>query len=267
MNPRADDKPSDLSFPPLTVAGRVIIVTGAGQGIGRAYALGLAEAGAHVVVADIAADRATEVAQQIVDNGGTALPFAVDVGNGPATAAMAQRIQDRFGRIDVLINNAALHVSLQRMPFWEIADETWDAVMRVNVAGCFRCSRAVVPTMRRGGWGRVINISSVAALVGQPNYLHYVTSKSAMIGMTRSMARELSGTGVTVNAILPGQILTEVDNPAQTTEAISRVLARQIVQRSGTPDDMLGLLIYLASPASDFVTGQSFVVDGGLTHL
>lgn len=246
---------------------RVAIITGAGQGIGRTYAHGFAKAGMRVVVAEIDATRASYVAKEIEAAGGAALAVRTDVADTASVEVMAAATLKQFGRIDVLVNNAAIHVSLERRPFWEIPDEEWEAVMRVNIGGYFRAARAVVPAMRNAGWGRIINISSAATLIGLPNYLHYVTTKSAAIGMSRSMARELGGTGVTVNAVLPGQILTEVANPGQIDELVERVRSRQIVPRSGTPDDVLGMLLYLASPASDFVTGQSFVVDGGLAHL
>lgn len=246
---------------------RVAIVTGAGQGIGRAYALGFAKAGMRVAIAEIDAARAATVVKEIEVAGGVSLAVTTDVAETRSVEAMVAATLERFGQIDVLVNNAAIHVSLERRPFWEIPDEEWDAVMRVNIGGYFRAARAVVPAMRRAGWGRIINISSAATLIGLPNYLHYVTTKSAAIGMSRSMARELGGSGVTVNAVLPGQILTEIPNPGQSDELVERVLSRQIVPRSGTPEDVMGLLLYLSSPASDFVTGQSFVVDGGLAHL
>ena len=249
------------------VSDRVVIITGAGQGIGKAYAHGFARAGAKVVVAEIDEEKGARAAREIEADGGRALAIATDVSDTGSVEAMATQAMQRLGDIDVLVNNAAIHVSLARRPFWEIPDEEWDAVMRVNIGGYFKAARAVVPAMRKAGWGRIINISSAATLIGLTNYLHYVATKSAAIGMTRSMARELGGSGVTVNAVLPGQILTEVENPGQTDELVARVLSRQIVPRSGTPEDVLGMLLYLASPASDFVTGQSFVIDGGLAHL
>ncbi len=252
--------------PEIGVAGRVVVITGAGQGLGRAYAHLLSRGGAKIVVADIDGEAGRRVAGEIADNSGPHLAVATDVTDPDAVQAMADRTVATFGRLDGLINNAGLNAALDRRPFWEIPAEEWDRVMRVNAGGTFNAAKAVLPAMRAAGWGRIVNISSAAWHLGLPNYLHYVASKAALAGMTRSMARELGGTGITVNAISPGQILTEVDNPGQTEENIAAVVARQIVPRSGVPRDIAGLLLYLLSPASDFVTGQSFTVDGGLSH-
>ena len=252
--------------PPLVIADRVVAITGAGQGLGRAYAHLLSRSGANIVVADIDEAAGRRVLAEIVEFGGPHLAVSTDVTDPDATQAMAERTFDAFGRIDGLIANAGLNAALARRPFWEIPAEEWDRVMRVNVGGAFNAAKAVLPAMRAAGWGRIVTISSAAWHLGLPNYLHYVASKAALVGMTRSMARELGGTGITVNAISPGQILTEVDNPGQTEESIAAVVARQIVPRSGVPRDIAGLLIYLLSPASDFVTGQSFLIDGGLAH-
>lgn len=250
----------------IGVAGRVVVITGAGQGLGRAYAHLLSRGGAKIVVADIDGEAGRRVAGEIAENGGPHLAVATDVTDPDATQEMADRAVEIFGRIDGLIANAGLNAALARRPFWEIPAEEWDRVMRVNAGGAFNAAKAVLPAMRATGWGRIVTISSAAWHLGLPNYLHYVASKAALAGMTRSMARELGGTGITVNAISPGQILTEVDNPGQTEENIAAVVARQIVPRSGVPQDIAGLLLYLLSPASDFVTGQSFTVDGGLSH-
>ncbi len=252
--------------PEIGVAGRVVVITGAGQGLGRAYAHLLSRGGAKIVVADIDGEAGRRVAGEIAENGGPHLAVATDVTDPDATQEMADRAVEIFGRIDGLIANAGLNAALARRPFWEIPAEEWDRVMRVNAGGAFNAAKAVLPTMRATGWGRIVTISSAAWHLGLPNYLHYVASKAALAGMTRSMARELGGTGITVNAISPGQILTEVDNPGQTEENIAAVVSRQIVPRSGVPQDIAGLLLYLLSPASDFVTGQSFTVDGGLSH-
>jgi NAD(P)-dependent dehydrogenase (short-subunit alcohol dehydrogenase family) len=253
-------------LPTINVAGRVIVITGAGQGLGRAYAHFLARAGAHIVIAEMSESAGAAVVAEIAVSGGSHLAVTTDVTEPNATSAMADAALNAFGRIDALINNAALNAAVARRPFWEIPSEEWDAVMRVNVGGAFNAAKAVVPAMRRAGWGRIINISSVTWHLGLPNYLHYVTSKAALVGMTRSMARELSRTGITVNAITLGQVLTEVDNPGQTDQAVAAVVARQIVPRSGVPSDVVGLMTYLLSPASDFMTGQSLLVDGGLAH-
>lgn len=252
--------------PEAGIAGRVVAITGAGRGLGRAYAHMLSRSGAKIVVADIDEEAGRCVAGEIAENGGPHLAVATDVTDPDAVQAMADRAVETFGRLDGLISNAGLNAALDRRPFWEIPAEEWDRVMRVNAGGAFNAAKAVLPAMRAAGWGRIVNISSAAWHLGLPNYLHYVASKAALAGMTRSMARELGGTGITVNAISPGQILTEVDNPGQTEESIAAVVARQIVPRSGLPRDIAGLLIYLLSPASGFVTGQSFTVDGGLSH-
>ena len=252
--------------PSLGVADRVVAITGAGRGLGRAYAHLLSRSGASIVIADVDEAAGRRVFAEIVEFGGPHLAIATDVTDPEATETMAERAVDAFGRIDGLINNAGLNAALARRPFWEIPAGEWDAVMRVNAGGAFNAAKSVLPAMRAAGWGRIVNISSAAWHLGLPNYLHYVASKAALAGMTRSMARELGGTGITVNAVSPGQILTEVDNPGQTEDSIAAVVARQIVPRSGVPRDLAGLLIYLLSPASDFVTGQSFTVDGGLSH-
>ena len=244
----------------------MVAITGAGRGLGRAYAHLLSRSGASIVIADVDEAAGRRVFAEIVEFGGPHLAIATDVTDPDATETMAERTVDAFGRIDGLINNAGLNAALARRPFWEIPAGEWDAVMRVNAGGAFNAAKAVLPAMRAAGWGRIVNISSAAWHLGLPNYLHYVASKAALAGMTRSMARELGGTGITVNAVSPGQILTEVDNPGQTEDSIAAVVARQIVPRSGVPRDLAGLLIYLLSPASDFVTGQSFTVDGGLSH-
>ena len=168
---------------------------------------------------------------------------------------------DAFGRIDVLVNNAAIYVSIHRRPFYEISAEEWDRVTAVNIKGVFLCAKAVLPAMREQGGGRIINISSNTVMAGTPNFLHYVASKAALIGMTRSMARELGDYGINVNAIAPGL----VEHEGQTVPAeisASRIEARSI-KRQQVPQDLTGAVLYLASPDSDFVTGQTLVVDGG----
>ncbi len=180
---------------------------------------------------------------------------------------MAAATLDAFGRIDVLINNAGIFSTLAMRPFEEIPLAEWEAVLRVNVTGAMLCARAVTPAMRRAQWGRIINMSSGSILLGRPNYLHYTTSKAALVGMTRSMARELGRDGITVNAILPGAVETEIPRQTVTPEQRARITSLQCVPRAQVPDDLVGVVLFLASEGSAFMTGQSLNLDGGATHL
>ena len=238
---------------------KVAIVTGGARNIGAVYARTLAGEGARVVVADVLDGSAA--ARAIRDAGGEAVSVEVDVSREDDTLRMAKAAMDAFGRIDLLVNNAAIYVSIQRRPFHEISAEEWDRVTAVNIKGVFLCAKAVFPHMRDQGGGRIINISSNTVMAGTPNFLHYVASKSALIGMTRSMARELGPHGISVNAIAPGLVEHEGQTVPPELSA-SRVSARSI-QRRQTPDDLTGAVLYLAASDSDFVTGQTLVVDGG----
>ena len=246
---------------------RVVVVTGAGRGIGRVYAREFAKSGARVVIADIDAANAEAVAGDIVSEGGESHAVRVDVGDAGSVEDMAAAARDAFGRIDVLVNNAAIFSQLERRGFEEIPLDEWNQVLHVNVTGSMLCARAVLPAMRAAGWGRIINISSSTVPLGLPGFTHYVTSKAAVIGMTRAMARELGGDGITVNAILPGLIETEVENRGRTDAVRERVLGMQCVNFLGRPDNLVGMLLFLASPASGYMTGQSVAVDGGGAHL
>ncbi len=250
-----------------SVEGHVVIITGAGQGIGRAYAKHFAAHGAVPVIAELNGANGEAVAAEIVAGGGDALAVRTDVTDPVSVKAMVDTTLERFGKIDCLINNAAIFVKLGRQPFWEIDLEEWRAVMDVNITGCFICATAVAGPMREAGGGRIINISSSTVPLGIPGFSHYVTSKSALIGMTRCMARELGDTNVTVNAVLPGMIETEVDNAGRTDQSRSAVIGHQSLKRQQEPEDMVGTLLYLASPASGFMTGQSICVDGGAAFV
>ena len=250
-----------------SVAGRVTVITGAGQGIGRVLAAGFAEAGAKVVVADLNADRAAAVAAEITDAGQVAVAVTVDVSSVDSVAEMARAAEAAFGPVEVLVNNAALFSTLKMQPFEEIPLDVWSKVMAVNVDGPFLCARACLPGMRAGGFGRIVNVSSAAVTMGRPNYLHYTTSKAAVIGMTRSMARELGPDGITVNAVLPGSTQTEVPRETVTPTSRAAIEAMQCIPRGQRPQDLLGVMLFLASEGAGFITGQSVTVDGGATHL
>lgn len=249
------------------VADRIVLITGAGQGIGRAYAHHFAENGAIPVIADIDGDNGARVAAEIEAAGGRALAVQTDVTAPDSVAVMVETTLSTFGRLDILINNAAIFVELGRRPFEEIPLDEWRQVMDVNITGCFICASAVIPHMRQAGWGRIINISSSTVPQGIPHFLHYVTSKSALIGMSRAMAREVGGDGITVNAVLPGMIETEMENKGRTDAGRQHVIGNQSLQRQQTPEDMVGTLLFLASPASGFMTGQSICVDGGAAFI
>lgn len=263
--------PADSGVPAhardFSVKGRVVVITGAGQGIGRELARQFAAAGATVAVADLNLPKAEVVVREIEQAGGKAIGLEVDVSDKRSVESMVRAALDKEGRIDVLVNNAAIFATLNKVAFDQIPLEEWDRVLRVNVTGTYLCTCAVAPAMRTAGWGRIINISSDSVPRGVRNYLHYVTSKSALIGMTNSLARELGSFGVTVNCIRPGATATEVDrthNP--TPEFRERVLGEQCLSRGQMPEDLAGIVIFLSTPAASFITGQTIAVDGGLTH-
>ncbi len=251
----------------FSVTDRVVLITGAGQGIGRELARQFAAAGAIPVAADLNYESAAEVKGEIEAQGGRAIAVKVDISDAASVEAMVKSVVDQFGKIDVLINNAAMFATLEKRKFEKIPLEEWDRVMRVNITGPFLCARAVAPVMRAAKWGRIINISSDAVTKGVMNYMHYVTSKSAMIGMTNAMARELGEDGINVNCIRPGAVSTEVDRAVNPTiELRQSQLAQQCIKRSMLPSDLVGLMMFLSTPASNFITGQTIACDGGYTH-
>jgi 3-oxoacyl-[acyl-carrier protein] reductase len=244
-----------------SLAGRVAIVTGGARGIGQAIALECAAEGASVVIADIDGERAADVAAQIEALGGRALAVRTDVSAADSVAAMAGAALGRFGRIDVLVNNAAI-VDVARQPSDLISEQEWDRVMQVNVKGPWLCVRAVLPAMREQRGGKIINLSSDLILSGVPGLLHYVASKGALTAMTRSLARELGPDGICVNAVAPGLTTTDAAM-AHGQEAAERSIRTRAIPRAQTPDDITGTVVFLASDASSFMTGQLLVVNGG----
>ncbi len=236
-----------------------VIITGGGGKIAKAYALAFAREGAKLSLPDIAS--ADHVVKAIQDMGGTAISMACDVADEKSVQAMVAETVKQFGTVDVLINNAAYFMSVWKGPFWEMSVEEFDKAMAVNVRGSWLCAKAVVPHMQKQSRGKIINISSNVALTGNPNYIHYVTSKGALIAMTRAMAREVGDWSICVNTVSPGFVVTEgrkVDPEYEKVRAQQRSLKRTQVE-----NDLVGTVLYLASTDSDFMTGQLLNVDGG----
>jgi 3-oxoacyl-[acyl-carrier protein] reductase len=247
--------------------GRVSIVTGGGHGIGKAYCEALAAEGAAVVVAEIDGDAAERTASSLRATGARAVEAPTDVADEQSAQRMAERALNAFGRIDVLVNNAAVFatIPISRVPIEQISVQEWDLVMAVNLRGIFLACKAVLPTMRQQGYGKIINISSGTALSGSPTRIHYVTSKGGVLSFTRTLAREVGASGIRVNALAPGSTLSE-ENPS---EEILRMrqgpVSDRALARVQVPSDLVGAMVFFASPDSDFVTGQTLVVDGGAT--
>ena len=242
--------------------GKCAIVTGAAQGIGATFAKALAQEGAQVVVTDVTDTK--ECVDAITQAGGKAIGMKVDVTSNEDLAAMVAKAEDAFGPVEIIVNNAGIFANLKLRPFWEIPDEEWDTVMRVNTRGIFQVVKACLPSMQKNGRGKVINIASGTFFYGPPGFAHYVASKGAVIGMTRSMGRELGGQNITVNAIAPGLTESEgVQANADFDKARAPTLAGRSIQRDMVPEDMVGALLFLAAPDSDFITGQTMNIDGG----
>lgn len=245
------------------LTGRVAVVTGSGQGIGKELARAFAEAGARLVVADLNEANAKGVANQLNDEGYSALGIGVDVTDESSVERMVEATTAEFGYADVLVNGAAVFSSLIMKPFEAIDAAEWRKVIDVNVTGTFLCCRAISAVMRDRQAGSIVNISSATVLGGRPNYLHYVTSKAAVIGMTRSLARELGTFSITVNAIMPGSVETGIPRDSARPEAVTKIVASQSIPRRLVSRDICGSAVFLASDGARMITGQTMVVDGG----
>jgi NAD(P)-dependent dehydrogenase (short-subunit alcohol dehydrogenase family) len=239
---------------------RIAIVTGAGQGIGRAIALGLAREGAGIVIADINEKSANKVKNEIEAAGGSALAIHADVSNENSVEAMVEKTLEAFRRVDILFNNAGIFPTSS---VEEMSEADWDRVIGTNLIGAFLCARAVVPKFLKQGTGRIISLTSGRAFQGAKNGAHYAASKAGIIGFSKSLALELAPHGITVNVICPGITDTAQPRGHQTEEQIYAQAQRIPLGRIGQPEDLVGPAIFLASDAASFVTGQTILVNGG----
>lgn len=249
---------------------KVVIVTGGGHGIGKAYCLGFGKAGARVVPADIDGAAAEQVAAQVAkETAAQSLGLRIDVADEESTKRMAAATLERFGRIDVLVNNAAIFatIPMNRGGIETIDPKEWDRLMAVNLKGLFFCTRAVLPTMRKQKSGKIINIASGTVFSGSPGRIHYVTSKAGVIGFTRTLAREIGGDNIQVNCLAPGSTLSE-ENPSEEILRFRQAsVQNRALKRVQLPQDLVGAMLFLASSFSDFMTGQTISVDGGIAML
>ena len=250
----------------LRLQGRTGVVTGGGRGIGRAIGTFLAEVGAHVIIADIDLETATATAEAIRDRGGRATAVRVDVGTSEGVRPLVEHLETVGAPLDFLVNNAAIYAGLRHTPLEDIDEQEWDRVQRVNVAGVWNCTKRLLPALAAGGGGHVVNIASAIAFRGSPMLLHYVTSKAAVVGMTKAMARELGERNITVNAVAPGFTWSEASLDMSTDEQLAAQVARRSIKRPQQPEDVTGAVAFLCSDLAGYITGQTLVVDGG-SHM
>lgn len=247
------------------LADKIIIVTGAAQGIGAGYARRLIAEGSTVILADRNAEGVELVAKE-AEGPGRAVPFAFDIGSAEGCRALADFARTEFGRIDGVINNAAVFSTIEMKPFWEITEAEWDLLMTVNLKGPWLLISAVLPLLRASSSASIVNIGSDAVLMGRKGYLHYVASKGGVQGMTYSMAHELGDFGIRVNTLSPGPVYTEVQRETVSPQQKEAMLAAQALHRTAGPDDMTAMAAFLLSDEATYVTGQTISVNGGLVH-
>jgi len=261
----ASDNAAPVPVLPRRLEGRVAVVTGGGHGIGRAYATRLAAEGAHVVIAELDGPAGSQVAEALQKAGHDASAVTTDVTDEQALAAMVEATLEHKGRLDILVNNAAMFssVPMSRSLFDGISPDEWDQMMKINLKGTWLTCRAVVPAMKMNSYGKIINISSGTAFKGMTTRIHYVTTKAGILGFTKVLAREVGPSGITVNCVAPGSTLAEND-PDDATLAMRQSAANdRALPRMQTAEDLVGAVAFFASPDSDFITGQTLVVDGG----
>lgn len=258
----SDTKCVDID-PRFDLTDKTIIVTGGGKGIGKVYVEEIAKRGAKVVAADIDGEAAEAVAHHLRGEGWQVHARHADIADAASVAALAQHAMDKTGRIDVLINNASLMSVLPRQSWLDIPLDEWDRVMAVNLRGMFLCCRAVYPAMKEQGRGKIVNITSSRVFEGTALRLHYTTSKAGVIGFTRALSREVGPMGITVNAIAPGVTLSDTQVASSPAQFLARRVEGRAIPRIQMPEDLVGAVMFFSSAASDFITGQTLLVDGG----
>ncbi len=247
-------------------SGSTVIVTGGAAGIGASYVRAFSAAGANVVIADVQEALGAALADELASGGANARFVATDVSDDAATTELAKAAVGAFGSIDVLVNNAAMYQNIgKKKPFEDITVDEWDRLMAVNVRGVWSCMKAVSPFMRQRGSGKVVNIASGVVHAGVPWFCHYTASKAAVIGLTRATARELGPVGINVNAIAPGLVANESSEVMNGRDYLDGAIPMRAIKRDMLADDLVGTVMFLSSSASDFITGQTFIVDGGVT--
>jgi len=245
--------------------GRVAIVTGGGNGIGVHYSKAIAGEGSAVVVAEVDGKAGARVADEISEDGGKALAVQTDVSDSTSVKNMVDEAVRQFGKVDLLVNNAAIFatIPISRVGIEELSEEEWDAVYRVNMKGMFLVCKSVVPHMKRERYGKIVNIGSGSMLEGSGGRIHYTSAKAAVIGFSRVLANELGEYNVCVNTLMPGSTLSEANPTPETIRMRERAAAARIIKRTQKPEDLVGAMLFLLSPDSDFMTGQAMLVDGG----
>jgi 3-oxoacyl-[acyl-carrier protein] reductase len=258
--PRILSSPGPTHHP--TLSGSTAVVTGAASGLGRAAAVALAAGGAGVIVAGLEPEGLQDTAAAIRDQGGSAVPVKIDISNAQEVRHLAEMTASEFGGADILLNNSAIYPS---GPWFEVTESEWDQVFAVNVKGYWLCARAFYSQMLERGGGSIINMSSVTFFLGSDGFIHYVSSKGAVVGFTRALAREVGQHNIRVNAIAPGAFPTRAERlPGRDLDKFNReVLANQALKRRGQPEDVAGAVVFFAGRASSFITGQTLLVDGG----
>ena len=247
---------------------KTVVITGAARGLGQEYARQFAKRGANVAINDVR--DCSETLGIVEDEGAAGLSAITDVTSAESTREMAQAVIEKFGGIDVLVNNAALYGSLSMTPFEQLDEAEWDAAMNVNVKGLWQCAKAVVPAMKNRQSGSIINISSLAAVYGLPNCLHYTASKAAVIGVTRGLARELGRYNIRVNSVAPNVVNTDATSEIfkdKRDKIVDVTTAQQAIRRPLETQDITGTVLFLASDLSALTTGQTMMVDGGTVLL